>query len=600
MGLMKQAYDTYCAMEKTYAGRYFADSKEPLAPISHQIAKADVEITLNSEGELLSACLKDKDNAPIIIPVTEQSAGRSGTTANTKPHPLCDQIRFLSPKYPEEYEAYLAQLHAWENSGHGHPKLHAVARYVEKGSVLEDLERFGLIALDTGGLPVKESQEKMTVCWRVESGMENDVAECWKDRSLLGAFAAYNESQKQEKVYCMVSGEYAAPAVQHPKKIINICANAKLISANDSVGFTYRGRFTDDSQALTVSYEASQKAHNALRWLVANQGVSFGGRTFVCWNPQGIELPKPTGPMMKNAGKLIKPSDYRQELHETLKGWKERLPADATAVIAAFDAATSGRLSLTYYSELQASAFLERLHAWDDSCQWQNGQFGIRSPSLYQIVDCAFGTPRTENRQTRLKADERVMAQQIQRLVSCRVDGRKMPTDIVRALTAKASNLQIYEYAQRETLLFTACAVIKKYHFDRNGEEMQMALEPDKRDISYQYGRLLAVLEKIERDTYDKDDSREPNAIRMQSVYAQRPQYASRIIWEQLKKAYYPRIKPASRAFYDRLLGEIIEQISTFPETEQNRPLGDTYLTGYYLQRNELYRPKTEEKKTEE
>lgn len=127
-----------------------------------------------------------------------------------------------------------------------------------------------------------------------------------------------------------------------------------------------------------------------------------------------------------------------------------------------------------------------------------------------------------------------------------------------------------------------------------------MALERDKKDISYQYGRLLAVFEKIERDTYDNDENREPNAIRMQSVFAQRPQYASRIIGEQLKKAYYPRIKPSSRTFYDRLIGEIIDRISEFPENQQNRPLGDTYLFGYYLQRNELYQSKTDEKKQEE
>ncbi len=596
MGLMKQAYDTYCALEKKYAGQYSEGLKEPLAPVSHQIAKADIVITLDSEGELLFASLEDKAGISIIMPVTEQSAGRTGDT--TCAHPLCDQIRFLSPRYPEKYNAYLTQLHDWENSDYSHPKLHAIARYVEKGTILEDLQRFGLITLDTKGLPTKE---KMVVCWRVESGMETDTAECWKEQSLFRAFAAYYElRQKQEKTYCMVSGEYAVPAAQHPKKIINTSANAKLISAKDSSGFTYRGRFTDDRQALTVSYVASQKAHNALRWLAANQGVLFGGRTFLCWSTRGIQLPQPTNPILRKTEKQIKPSDYKQALQNTLKGWQEQLPADTTAVVAAFDAATSGRLSLTYYSELQASDFLERLHDWDSSCCWWNGQFDIRSPSLYQIVNCAFGTPHTENNQARLETDDRVMSQQIQRLVSCRVDKGKMPSDIVRALAEKASNLQILESGLRETMLFTACAVIKKYHFDSKKEEWEMALVPDKQDISYQYGRLLAVLEKIERDTYDKEESRETNAIRMQSVYAQRPQYASRIIWEQLKKAYYPRLKPSSRTFYDRLIGEIVEHISAFPEAEQNRPLGDTYLLGYYLQRNELFTSKTEEKKTEE
>ena len=50
-----------------------------------------------------------------------------------------------------------------------------------------------------------------------------------------------------------------------------------------------------------------------------------------------------------------------------------------------------------------------------------------------------------------------------------------------------------------------------------------MALEADKRDRSYQFGRLLAILEKTERDTYTKDTDRETNAIRRMSVYAQRP-----------------------------------------------------------------------------
>ena len=92
-----------------------------------------------------------------------------------------------------------------------------------------------------------------------------------------------------ENPLCMISGETIVPARQHPKGIIPMNGNAKLISANDTSNFTYRGRFTDDQQAVTISYEASQKAHNALRWLAVEQGarIVFGGRTFLCWNPQG-------------------------------------------------------------------------------------------------------------------------------------------------------------------------------------------------------------------------------------------------------------------------------------------------------------------------
>lgn len=597
MGLMKQAYDTYCAMEKQYVGVY-GEAKEPLVPVSHQIAKADLEITLDSEGNLLDARQVDPKEATTIIPVTEQSAGRTGDTCCA--HPLCDQLRFFSPRYPAKYEAYLTQLHRWEGSPYSHPKLSAIAGYVEKGSILEDMSRLGLISLDEKGMP---TEEKLLVRWRVEAGTEGNVAACWQDRTLFQAFIDYYAAgQKSDPVYCMVSGKNALPANQHPKKIINICANAKLVSANDTSGFTYRGRFQTDAQAMTMSYEASQKIHSALHWLSANQGVAIGGRTFLCWNPQGIEIPKPQAAFLRgNTANQVKYSDYRKALSDTLRGWKETIPADAGAVIAAFDAATSGRLALTYYSELPASDFLERLHNWDALCCWNRDPFGIQAPSLYQIANCAFGTVRTSGNQTKLESDDRILRQQVQRLLSCRVDKGKMPADIARAAAAKASNLQIMDTQLRETVLSTACAVLRKYYYDWDREEWNMSLEPEKKDISYQYGRLLAVFEKIEQDTYDKDEQREPNAIRMQSVFAKRPRYASRILWEQMKKAYYPRLKPWNRVKYDRLIGEIIEQISNLPQAEHEEALKDTYLFGYYLQKKALYTSdKTENSQEEE
>ena len=127
-----------------------------------------------------------------------------------------------------------------------------------------------------------------------------------------------------------------------------------------------------------------------------------------------------------------------------------------------------------------------------------------------------------------------------------------------------------------------------------------MALEPEKKDISYQYGRLLAVFEKIERDTYDSNEKREPNAIRMQSVFTKRPLHTSRLILEQLKKAYYPKISPSSRTFYDRLISQIFEQISDCPYAEREVTLKDSYLFGYYLQRSALYAKKNETNQEED
>ena len=127
-----------------------------------------------------------------------------------------------------------------------------------------------------------------------------------------------------------------------------------------------------------------------------------------------------------------------------------------------------------------------------------------------------------------------------------------------------------------------------------------MNLEPDKKDISYQFGRLLAVLEKVERDTYEKDTDREPNAIRQQSVFCQRPMYAAANIEKQLERAYFPRLKPGSRIFYKNLIGEILNIIHSFPENLWNKPLKETYLMGYYLQRSALYTRKDKDMEEQE
>lgn len=129
-----------------------------------------------------------------------------------------------------------------------------------------------------------------------------------------------------------------------------------------------------------------------------------------------------------------------------------------------------------------------------------------------------------------------------------------------------------------------------------------MALEPEKQDRSYQFGRLLAVMEKAEADTYGREEARETNAIRMQSVFCRRPMYAAGIIEQQLEQAYFPQLSVGIRRWYKGIISQIMEQISAYPQESWNLPLEDSYLMGYYLQRNALYsknHTKTEENNNE-
>lgn len=590
MSIWQKAVETY-DYHSHLAGKA-SETQHTLVPISHMISKASFEITINEYGDFLDAKAVLKDEAKTIIPATEASAGR---TAAACPHPLSDQLIYVSPYGEIKYQMYIEQLTNWAESEFSHPKVRAILAYAESGTIIDDLFDSALIELGENGRPL-EKYDKLIVRWRVVNTGEKDA--CYEDTTLFDSFIDYYRSLQcdAEKWVCLVSGEKAVITQNHPKGVIPLFGNAKLISANDSSNFTYKGRFTDSQQAATVSYEASQKAHNALSWLIANQGILVGGRMFVCWNPHGSKTPLYESGVLTNnysytddENAASTPSEYKEQLSKTLKGWQQQLPEYEDVVIASFDAATTGRLSITYYNELKGSDFINRLEFWQEHCCWENHQFGYQSPSIQSIIGCAFGSERDG----KLSVDDRIMREQVQRLFHCVIDRTPIPQDIVMALLHKASNPLAYDPKahNRNKVIFTACAVIYAYRTVSKKEAWKMALEKDKKDRSYQFGRLLAVMEKVERDTYDRSENREPNAIRMQSVFCERPMYASRIIHDSLNP-YFAKLSPGMRIYYNNLIGEIFENISQFSENELNRQLEDSYLLGYYLQRNSLYTKK--------
>lgn len=577
MGLLQRALETY---ESHIAYTENREGVTPMAPVGHIVTRADLEITVDKDGNFVVASAVDKNESQIVIPVTERSAGRTSAPCA---HPLCEQLGYLMPGNKEKFELYVTQLDAWLHSEFTHPKLSPILMYVKAGNILNDLAICGLMKQKENGAP---ENEKLMVRWRVQG---EHPEECWRDSTLLDAYTRYAlNCIERLRGLCMVTGTETGIAMQHPKGVFSLNGNAKLISANDTSGFTFRGRFVEEWEAAQIGYETSQKAHNALRWLLQEQGVICGGRVILCWNPQGKVITPPTV-SFRSPKPVWHPDNYQDMLRKTLESKKQEFQISDHIVVAAFDAATTGRLAITYYNEFRAHDFLQRLHDWDRTCCWCDRRFGIQSPSLRQIVNCAFGTQKTEKGTARMVADDAVMRQQLQRLLACRIEKAAIGADIVKALANKASFPQAYERDVWETILSTACAVIRKHRYDRLKEEWEMALDPKKKNISYQFGRLLAVMEKVERDTYEKDENREPNAIRMQSVFCQRPLYAAGIIEKQLEQAYFPRLAPGIRGWYKTTISQIMEIISQFPQESWNTPLDDTYLMGYYLQRSALY-----------
>lgn len=581
MGLLEKAYETY-ENHKHLVGKV-EEGKSPLLPVAHMMLNIQIEITLDIKGKFISANYVDKADAATLIPITIKSGSRSGKYPPA--YPLSDKITYIRKGDTWQYKEYINQMDGWVESSFANDKLRAIYEYVKGGTVCDDLKEQGI-----------DFKESDNVRWRVIDGEKGDNDACWQSMEMFESWQKYYFSiMSGEEGLCMLTGKTTVLSDSQPKGIVAKYNNSKLISANDSSNFTYRGRFIDSKEALTVGYIASQYAHNALIWLTRNQSISFsvGGRTFICWNPNGYKVPCIWNSIFSGGDsedESITPSNYQARIYNTLSGLKNELPANEDVIIASFDAATTGRLSLTYYCELKGSDFLRRIEAWYSTCSWIYGKYGIQSPSVRDIVQFAFGTPRGDSYPD---IKDGIYREQFQRILKCVSEQSVIPYDLLKNLVNNASRPQSYKNCYSKVyrkLMFITCALVRKYYNDMLArEEWTLSLESEKKDRSYQFGRLLAVMEKAEIDTYNADEQREANAIRLQSAFCDRPWHYTNIIHQKLAP-YFARHKPGARRYFKRLIGQIMGELANYPENELDKKLGDTYLLGYYLQRNEMYK----------
>lgn len=622
MSWMSQLFRTY---ENNVGKEQQSDMQ--MTPIAHMNANAQIEITLSSEGEFRGATQVEKDDAVTLIPVTESSAGRSSGSA---PHALCDNLLYIAgdfSSYCEDKKSektakdrnrdYMSNLKGWAESEYSHPKVQAVYRYLSQNVLISDLVKAGLIELKEdhtfenkkiSGQPY----EKAIVRFRIlGSGLESDAT--WEDVSLVQAYTAYYLEKMQGRTdICYFIGQERTISENNPKGIVAANYGAKLVSANDNQGYTYRGRFQNAEQAFALSYEASQKIHSALTWLAKCQGVTVGikdKRTFICWNPEGKRVPDifEEFDLISDETEEALKMPYRKKLKGIMAGYNSQFEESDSVVIMGLDAATTGRLSVTYYHELMASDFLRRVTYWGETCNWfylkfnekKKPYYEIQTPIFKRIVECAFGREKGNF----IDTDDKVMKEHTQRLVKCMLEDQPIPFDFVQALAVRASTPMAYSGYNREKVLSTACAVIKKYYYYHDnqqvkGEEEYMKLDPDNQERSYLFGRLLAVCEKVERATFEKGETREPNAIRLQSAYVNHPMQTWKVL-EGLLNPYFQKLSPGLREYYRNLIAKITVSFREEDIQEMNKGLKETYLLGYYLQRAELNKKKDEKEDKE-
>lgn len=583
-------------------------------PVSHLSKKAHVEVVLDASGAFRRASKLSRSESLTLIPATEASAGR---TSGIAAHPLCEELSYCAGDLPQSatnrFAKYKDQLRRWCDSPLRHPKAEVVLKYVTKGTLWTDLGAHNLLPLqveDARGSKTKVADEKVFVRWRVEDG-NDPCSGTWEDGDLIQRWINFDRLENQQTGFCMVTGDRRRLCRNHSRFVRRSDDGGKLISANDFAGFTFRGRLTDEKddyekQACSVGFNVSQKAHNALRWLIARQGSRNGDQVVVSWASSAVPIPDPMvstyellGVEASQTPNATVTGDAGQafalRLSKAIKGYRARLEPTEDVMVMGVDSATPGRMAVTYYREVQGSEFLERIETWHLKCAWHQN-FGkdrhfVGAPAPKDIAEVAFGKLSGGKP---LQVDDSLFKSTIERLLPCIVDGQAIPHDLVLATSRRASNRTAFKPSERwewEKCLGIACALFKGYHMERN---YRMALEPDRTTRDYLYGRLLAIAESIESYAlYVAGEPRDTNAARLMQRFSDRPFSTWKTI--EISLAPYKSRLRAKRGPWLRDREQLLTGVtSKFSANDyvNDTPLTGEFLLGYHCQRQELQAPK--------
>ena len=600
-----------------------------LLPISHSTFNAQIEVTIDLEGNFQNARKLDKGNEVItIIPVTEDSAARSSGIA---PHPLCDKLCYVAGDYTlytgdnkEAYfQAYIQQLQDWVESNYTHPVVQAVYKYLGKKTLIHDLVMSKTLDLDDNGRLTDLTkihglgQTGANIRFIVWGG--NIPQEVWKNQELYRKYSGYYQEKAGEKKLCYASGKIESCSEKHPSKIRNSGDKAKLISGNDALGFTYRGRFTSKEQAASVGYDTSQKAHNALRWLIQKQGYTRDESAIVCWMVnRDMQLPN----VMKDSINACNDIDdfdfdfdmigqgedspvnkhdtgkyFAEKFNDAVNGYVNKFRMDDKVAIIALDAATTGRLSIVYYDEMGGTQYAEAILNWQKHCRWrrtvrvEKSEDGKRkitcecTPSPRDMALAAFGVQRSEW----LEADSKLIRGTVKRLLPCiTCKGIQIPLDLIKAAARCASMPQsMSDYVWYNDVLCVVCAMIR-FNYEKEDRMMENFLNDNMDNRNVLFGRLLAVYDYMEQRAmfeYDENgrvkERRTTNAKRYWNAYSSRPAKTFQTIKQNLVP-YEKRLSDFELIKFEDWTSEIM---SHFAENEfDNRALSEMYLPGYYQQ----------------
>lgn len=596
------------------AGKFKDGAEFTLLPLAHVSVKVQIQVTLTAGGNFLSAMALPGDDQLTVIPATSESATRSN---NPVPMPFQDKIKYCAGDYAlsltkkKEQEAavadhrhYVKLLGGWADLPSTPHVVQVVYKYIQKNTLLADL-----LAEFTENTKMSKdiAEGGLYLRFRVDS-----LPNPWTDLKLFQSWTTYYLRQREthgtDANVDFLTGRKVDTTKSNESNISSSMNKAKLISANDKNGYTYRGTFLNN-EFYSIGYIQSQKVTRALKWLIQKQGIYRGSRVFLFWTKgndqalvssvQTLTSYDPRAAMYQYAQEKQKTdtgADVAQSFRERLRGYTTEISDGRPVNVMFLDAATTGRMAVVYYDLLQSETLKNNILRWGEEARivryWQ-GESVDMVPNLMQVIRGAYSIGKEGARFGTLA--KRAMS----RLLPAIIHARPIPEDIFAAFQRHVLRPLSYLSGGADTgaglagwyndvLGYSAVA-----NYNRKGVN-SMTLDPDSTDRSYVYGRLVAVANAAEqaalRDAKKRGGAqtdRTTTAIRFLTNVSERPASTWHRIWLAVNRSYLNRMNGAQRTYYMNQMNEIMDLL---PDKNDDTALGALFPVGFAHQSEAMHR----------
>lgn len=625
-----------------------------LLPIAHSQERADLQVNVDVNGNFKGFQRLDRELT--IVPVEKPR------TSDPTPRPIDDKLEYiagdfwqyyewvelhvnnasLDPKVTKKYKdknaKYLNNLKEFDRFVQNNSEIKdyiktevsAIYKYMSKGALMHDLMTarafdtyIDLSSNEINTVKGKKQHIKLDKLNKFVRVNVRGFDSRWTDKNMFNAWIDFYESKiktkgKDYSGVDYISGKNGVILAnkEHPNKILTDKDHirAKLISSNDRS--TFEGRFTDDKEAVSVGYESSQKAQLALSWLIRRQSFCIGTRYYLAWTDTNVlqkgmvddnELAAEMAEFVKNS-----PSTGRQfgtALKEKILAGKN-VNLDSSFYILELDAATTGRIEITYYQGLDINFYLDKLNNWYRKILIRDlhSNYHFYYPTLYEIAKAVHNIKENKRRPKKSESKEKLVSNTVSDLVKALLGSQVVPVSVLKPLCNRVMQpTTIYQECKEQNKDARNEHVDPEQKWNRlleitgsllrtEDSELTQSLQPDIYDRGYLLGRLLFLAHRIELEVIKSDGGKTEghitNAQRYMSKMTISPINTWEIVFTHLE-SYLEKYKRASWA--RKLINQTTAQLSKdeLSYRKINRPLNwietGRLIVGYVHQRNSWF-----------